>query len=446
MHTALQISRRDGNTPRCHRLPMPLSLPTEVLTAIICQCTSSANIVQVSRRFAAIAYSISYLWSFVCLRPRQLTHDGLHHLANRLARVSNTPLDIIIGPITLDHETIVTQLCAVITNIINSRSIAVRQLAIDTELSSLAELVFRSIPINPISCLRSLSISIHPPTILDDDEPELLNNCLVDALESNELLLLAELSLTGCLPLEVQEDNMPILISLCTLFFDETTIEVPHHPGLEALILASSPNLQIVSIRQAALYDTEPFNDLGLPNICLRQLAKLELTIGLACQLLPVLEAAGLQELTLDGAFSDNDEDFNNIIDVLQEVSFHSLSHLTLTSHKLDEQAWEWLFFQGPPFPNLEHISLIGIDKPCGFNSALLHRHAQEPVLPLRHLTLLQSHLKLDGNALIHAFTAAAQGQATCIVEYDDCLGLESETEVELKNLGVHLQLEGNAS
>jgi hypothetical protein len=417
----------------------PSPLPIEVLAAIICQCTSVANVVQVSRRFAAIAYSISHLWSFVRLGPRQFTQDGLHHLATRLHRVSNTPLDLIIGPVSSQNETILIQLCAIITNVINAQSgqsITVRELQIMAQTSRMAEITFCAIPIDGIWLL---SVSVDSITTCNDAQS--LDSCLSEAFESDKLLLLEELSLSGCLPNGVQDVTMPYLASLQTLVFDESKTEFSHHPFLEALFLHASPELHTISIRQAAAYDDdEEPEHLDLPKIYLANLSRLELTTGLACQLLPVLKAVKLEELVLDGAFAGEDEDVSALIDALQQVSFPNLHHLTLASNNLNEQAWEWLFFQGPPFPNLEHISLIGIGEPGGFNSTLLHRHAQELVLPLRHLTLLQCQLELDGGALVHVFTATMQQHAACVMEYDGSLGLGKETEQELCNLGVQLQ------
>jgi hypothetical protein len=419
-------------------MPSP-PLPTEVLAAVICQCISVANIVLVSRSFAAIAYSIPHLWSFVHLGPRQFTDDGLHHLASRLCRVSNKPLDIVIGPLSSHHEAILLQLCAVIAKVVQTRSITVSRLDITAQTSKLAEITFRSLPTGPF---RFLSVSVHSITTFgdDSDEADSLNNCLTDTFESDQNILLEELSLSGCLPDMVQEESMTFLPSLRTLVFDETRTEVSHHPYLEALILSSAPQLQTISIRQAVTFSEEESDQLGLPCIYLQNLSRLELTTGLACQLLPVLAAVGLEELVLDGAFIDEDEGVNTLLGALQQASLPNLCHLAFASDSLDEEGWEWLFFQGPPFPTLEHISLIAIDEPCGFNNNLLHQHAQEPVLPLRHLTVLQCQLELDGGALLHAFTTVVQWHADCTIEYDGCLDLESGTEQELDNIGVQLQ------
>jgi hypothetical protein len=417
-------------------MPPPPLLPTEVLACIFAQCASLANVVLASRRFAHIAYNISRFWSFVRLGPRQFTPDGLDHLTCRLDRVhSETSLYIVIGPVAACHERILVQMCAIITNAVHSQSLAVDQLDIQTHMSRLAEIVFCAVP---ITNLHKLSISVDSVFTYADNESISLSNSLTQALESDELLALEELSLSGCIPIDVQEDGMPLLMSLCTLHFDQSKIGLSHHPYLEALFLTSSPNLRTISIRQAVTYDTEESEDLGLPPLHLAQLSSLELTTGLACQLLPVLQAVGLEELTLDGSFADEDED---IVPALQHTSFYHLSHLALTSIGLDEQAWNWLFFQGPPFPHLQRISLRAIDQPCGFNNTLLYRHAREPLLPLRQLSFLRCQLELDGGALVHIFKAAVERHEACLIEYDDYLGLGSQQEQELRHLGVQLRL-----
>jgi len=395
---------------------MNISLPTEVLTEIVCQCDNLA-ISETCKTFAAVIHSIPSLWTTVTLRPRQFTIDGPDFLRARILRTKGAMLTVCIGLVTEPTEE-VSALCELLAEY----NTQIREFALTAHTSLLAGGVVYDVFPN-VEALQTLEVL----SILSESESDYmklypkwpqLDMVLADATTIFPNLQKLHLNtFHDCVPM------LPLFASfshLSTLILDGSREDEYHYPYviLIAPLLNCTPQLESLwmkhHLRRNWCDVTRDFGpvkgrlrseisfDIRLP-----RLKHLAVSVpGIPCDLIGCIAAPMVEDLHLDGSHEPlykegkrldyrwEDEDTTTTREALRLFASRcrSVRRFAVTKAYLSRDVWDWIMFgedeRGPPFPMLECIALHGIFDTVwsGFDDELLEKFAREPSLPLKRL------------------------------------------------------------
>lgn len=451
---------------------MIFDLPQEVLRDIFSRC-EAANITETCRDFAAIVYSIQYLWSSIHLGPLQFVSDGPGLLRTRIQRIGNLPLKIYIRPSNLDTATsIVTDMCKTLSQF----SMQINHLDVSTatlvSASSLLSYIFPNSS-DIYSGLQTLSIRV------DEDIEEhypvwpRLDSFLERTLDRfPKLQTLAIPSFFECIPVFPETT---CLFNLSTIVIDGSVEREDASIALIVALLHNTPQLETFWLktlsREQPVSVTSPTIPQSIKNtnpvknpVMLPRLTHLAVSApGVGSDLLYCIEAPGLLDLHLDGSRGHPYKEFvgqdvfwsrfdaTTVHHSLKQLALRSpgVRRLALTSTYLTHEGWKWLLFGdrgGPPFSQLESVALHGMnpfsgDIQCGFDDALLLQYSRQPRETLRRFALLRCRLLLSESALVKVFESAISGipNKAFELEIDTSFDITSHHFDALAEMGVRV-------
>ena len=420
---------------------MIFDLPQEVLRDIFSRC-ETANITETCRDFAAIAYSIQYLWSSIYLGPNQFVSDGPGLLRTRLQRTGTLPLKIYIRSTNLDAGPFIV---ADMFKTLSQFNMQISHLDVST-MTIVSAGTFLPY-IFPISSelylgLQTLSIRVDEDIENYHSARPRLDSFLERTLDRfPKLQTLAIPSFFQCIPVFPETTS---LSNLSTIVIDGTVEREDASIALIVALLHSTPQLETLWLktlsREQPVLVTGPTIPQSIKNtnpvknpVILPRLTRLAVSApGVGSDLLYCIEAPRLHDLHLDGSRGHPYKEFvgrdfiwspfddNAVYRGLKKLALRSpgVRRLALTSTYLTHESWKWLLFGdrgGPPFSQLESLALHGMNPysgeiKCGFDDDLLLQYSRQPRETLRRFVLLRCRLLLSESALVKVFESAISG------------------------------------